>query len=210
MSSIDLKEIERRAFRSTFQDGVWDIFLGLVMLTFALGPLMTRLGGSEAVRTVSHLVYSALVVAGFVAAKRYVTMPRLGWVKFGTLRKRKLANARVILALSVVLGLLVFLLFASGNDVAITLVIGLFSANILIVFGLMAYFMDYSRLYGYAMLWALSLPVGIVLEQHTQLGDAGYVFFVTATPAVVIGVRLLVRFLREYPTREEGAVNGTV
>ena len=33
---IDLKQIERKAFRSTYQDGLWDIYIGLVVIFMAL------------------------------------------------------------------------------------------------------------------------------------------------------------------------------
>jgi len=32
MTVFNLTEIEKKAYRSTFQDGLWDIFLGLLLL----------------------------------------------------------------------------------------------------------------------------------------------------------------------------------
>ena len=31
-TSINLKEIERKAFRTTYQDGLWDMYFGLVVV----------------------------------------------------------------------------------------------------------------------------------------------------------------------------------
>ena len=35
-TQLNLKEIERKAFRSTYQDGLWDLFFGLVVVGMAL------------------------------------------------------------------------------------------------------------------------------------------------------------------------------
>lgn len=209
MARIDLKEIERRAFRSTFQDGLWDMFLGFVFMAFALGPLLRTQGASESTAMVAHAAYVGLLLAAFIAAKRLVTVPRLGIVTFGAERKRRLMKSRAVLAVSVVIGLLVFLLFASGNEIGLILVLALFSMNMIVVLGLMAYYLDYARLYGYAALWALSLPLGTILERHAGLADAGYVFFVTAAPAILAGVWLFAKFVREYPVNEGEITNGT-
>jgi len=47
MTMFNLNEIEKKAYRSTFQDGIWDIFLGLVLLILALGALLSNIGVPE-------------------------------------------------------------------------------------------------------------------------------------------------------------------
>ena len=32
MNQINLKELERKAFRSTYQDGLWDMYFGLIVI----------------------------------------------------------------------------------------------------------------------------------------------------------------------------------
>jgi len=46
--TINLKELERKAWRSVFQDGLWDIFLGLLLLAMAIGALLSDIGVPEA------------------------------------------------------------------------------------------------------------------------------------------------------------------
>ncbi|MFC1935998.1 hypothetical protein ACFLX9_04540, partial [Chloroflexota bacterium] len=42
---ISLKEAERRAFTKAFQDGLWDILIGCIVLLWAIAPfLSTRMG----------------------------------------------------------------------------------------------------------------------------------------------------------------------
>ncbi len=204
-NTLNLKEIERRAYRSTFQDGLWDIYLGLVFTNFALGALLDRLELSEGPRMALTLGYFAIIMVLFIGAKRYVTMPRMGQVRFGPQRKRKLNKARIVLGASVLLGLAAFL--SAGADVApsVDALVIIFAANILIVLGATAYFMDYERLYLWAILFALSLPVGEILKEYADLSDPALVFFVSGGIATVTGALLFIRFLRDYPISREGA-----
>jgi hypothetical protein len=196
---IDLKERERQAFRSTFQDGLWDIYLGLLFLAFGFAPIYNWLGMSEAEDMVFHLVYVLVIFLILWLGKRYITVPRLGLVKFGPARRRRIIETRVVLTGSVLLGLAVYVLFATGNKLDLDLILLVFGANILIVFGAMAYFLDFDRLYIYAVLYALSLPGGPLLENHAGLPDAGNTFFLSAGLTLIVGIVLFVRFLRDYP-----------
>lgn len=202
----DLKAIERRAYRATFQDGLWDIYLGLVFMAFGLGPVVRQLGASDDAAIIVHLVMLTIAIAIMLVGKKYVTTPRIGRVRFGAQRRRKLNKARLVLAASVLAGLVV--LAALTNDsLGLTGLSVAFGVNILVVLGAMAYFMDYDRLFYYALLWALSLPVGLALEKNTALSDAPTVFLVTGGVAVVVGSAYLVRFVRTYalPPEEETA-----
>jgi hypothetical protein len=207
---IDLKELERRAFRSTFQDGLWDIYLGLLFLAFGFGPIYDWLGFSRTADMVFHLSYVLVAFIILYLGKRYITVPRLGRAKFGPARKRKIIKTRVVLVVSVLLGLVMWALFASGHDLALNLVLVIFAVNILIVFGAMAYYLDFDRLYIYAVLYGLSLPVGRVLVVHAGLPDEAAVFWVTAGATVIVGIVLFVRFVRDYPVPPAEAVNGHI
>jgi len=63
---IDLHHVERRAWRLYFQDGLWDIFLGLLFLGTGLRALT------------GNLWFYLLVLAGVLAlilGKRWITLP---------------------------------------------------------------------------------------------------------------------------------------
>lgn len=201
----DLKELERRAFRSTFQDGLWDIYLGLVFVAFGIGPIL-RSTVSEASGIIGHIVLLVIAMMLLIVGKQSITAPRLGHVRFSEARKRKLSKSRIVLALSVIMGLIVFAITLGGDQSLATFSL-LFGVNIILVLGALAYFMDYGRLFGYAILWALSMPVGVVLENSGILADAPVIFVATGGLAVVIGFWLLQQFLHDYhlPPPEEGA-----
>jgi hypothetical protein len=206
---LDLKALERRAFRSTFQDGLWDIWLGLVFLMFAVSPLLEEAGVS---RTTTMILWIGVDVVAFLIlwlGKKYVTIPRLGLVRFGLQRQAKLRRLRLVLAVSGLVVLIATLALNAGEKPGEAVVLGAFAAIIIAVFGLMAYSMDFDRLYVYAVALALSLPVGEVLREHAGLPDAGYAYFVTAGLIIAIGIIHFTRFLRDYPLPAQEAQNGT-
>jgi hypothetical protein len=207
--NLDLKALERRAFRSTFQDGLWDIWLGLVFLMFAIGPLLEGAGVSEKATMVLWIGVDVIAFLILWMGKKYVTTPRLGLVRFGLQRRTRLKKFRLALLVSGLAVLLATLAINSGEKPSQAVVLGAFAAIIIIVFGLMAYFMDFDRLYLYAVALALSLPVGEVLQEHAGLPDAGYTYFVTAGLIIMVGIAHLARFLRDYPLPVQETQNGT-
>jgi len=121
-------------------------------------------------------------------------------------------HVKLLLIISVLIGVVTFFLtlfkiLPVGGNTGIPAAGMIFGIQVLIVFGLAAYFMDFTRLYLYAFLFALSLPVTFFLKKNTSLAyPTLYVFSLTAGPMLVIGWILFVRFLRQYPQKERTAV----
>jgi len=209
--TLSLKQLEQKAYRSFFKDGPWDISLGILLLALGVGAAISRLGITWGcvIPDLHAIVLSLYLVATAVlgVGKRYITVPRLGAVRFGPARKARLSASVLILAGSALFGLVLFLLLSDRLVPAGWLsgrVIGLlaFGLNAIIVFSLLAYFLDFSRLYGYAVLWALAFPASEAVAAHTALSHAGaFLLTIGAFSAVMlgIGVVLLIRFLRGYP-----------
>lgn len=214
--NINLKEIERRAFTSTFQDGLWDIFLGLLLLNVGIGAILGGLLGETEMSLMFLLgsmvgltAFAGLVLLGFWAGKKFVTTPRIGRVRFGEQRKAKMKNFRAVLFLSVLLGVIMLILgWAAAGDglpewmAEIPIPLYVWPVQTIVLFGLGAYFLDVTRFYAYGVLYGLPLPLGILLVRNTDLSGTGSMvitFGVTAGVMVVIGVVLFIRFLRDYP-----------
>ncbi len=86
---LNLKELERRAYRSTFQDGLWDLYLaGLMACLGILGVIGLR-DTETWVWLIGYTVLVGGVLGLFMLGKRYITVPRLGIAKFGPARKRR-------------------------------------------------------------------------------------------------------------------------
>ncbi len=209
---ISLKELERKAFRSTFQDGLWDMYLGFLLLIMGMGPVLPALNTSVMWTLVILLMVSVLAWLAFWAGKKFITTPRMGLVKFGPQRKAKLNKTRAVLFLSALLGVIMFVLRATWNiewAARIPIPAYVWAVQAIVVFGLGAYFLDVSRFYAYGVLYAMPLPVGIVLLQNTGL--PGFMFLpfgVSGGIMVIIGVVMFVRFLRDYPISAGGTLDG--
>lgn len=219
---IDLKELERKAFRSTFQDGLWDIFLGLLLLNMGMGTIMGGVladtGVSLSWIMVGLLALAALPLLVFWAGKKFITTPRIGLVKFGPQRKAKMKNLRIVLFLSVFLLVIMAILgwAAVGGGLPgwvteIPIPLYIWPVQTIVVFGLGAYFLDVTRFYAYGVLFGLPLPLGILLVENTDLtglDSMAITFGIAAGVMMLIGTVLFVRFLRNYPLPTEGALDG--
>jgi hypothetical protein len=214
-NDINLKEIERKAFRSTFQDGLWDLFLGLVLLILATAVLLSDSGISEARAMAALVAMQAVVLLAFIAAKKLITVPRMGLVKFGPKRKRKLTKVRAVLLISVVMGAVLFIvaLFSMRNRpewLNPALVLGAaWVANCIVVFSLGAYFLDLPRLYAYGVLFAMPVPGDFLLRELAERDLTFIAFGVPALVILVVGAVMFIRFLRQYqlPPKEVSNVN---
>jgi len=102
---INLKEIERKAWMSYFEDGLWDIFMGLLMLTTGIRSLTDNVWFTLG-------IFAALLIS--VIGKKLITIPRIGRVKFGPARKVKQKKLAAVLIVSVLATLALLLLPHSG------------------------------------------------------------------------------------------------
>jgi len=213
---IDMKELERKAFRSTFQDGLWDIFLGLLLLNMGIGTVIGGTLGEAEISPMSLLrivliivPLPFLVLLGFWAGKKFITTPRIGSAKFGPRRKARLRNVRAILFVSVLLTVIMVVwgLAAMGNGLpqwmrGIPLPLYVWPVQTIVVFGLAGYFLDVPRFYAYGVLYGLPLLVGILLVKNTELGALSSMAIAYGVPVGVMvptGVALFIRFIRAYP-----------
>lgn len=184
---INLKEIEKKAWISCSSlDGLFDIAIGLIMLTTGIRTLADN-------AWFTLLILAAVLVV--VVGKRYITTPRIGRVKFGAVRKVKQRNVIAVLGISVLANLVLLLLSNSElilPEMSISPIVAIW---LLVVFGLLAYYLDFRRLYVYGLLFAISEVLWGLFDKPT----GPIAFSVSGSAALLIGTVLLIRFLRRYP-----------
>ena len=209
--NINLKELERKAWTSYFQDGLWDIYLGLLLLAMAIWALLSDVGFSESWGMAIFIGLEVLAMLVLWVGKKLITVPRMGRVKFGPKRKAKLSWVMVILFISVLVGAGVFvagLAMRTNRPGWLNTAFFLPAAwvvNAIVVFSLGAYFLDFSRLYLIGVMYALAVPLDIVFRQLTDIDLSFIAFGAPAMVILIIGLVVFTRFLRDYPLLPEEA-----
>jgi hypothetical protein len=212
-TQLNLREIERKAFRSTYQDGLWDIYYGLITVCMSIFVYRPAAGYS-AMNIILSTLMIALAGGLFWAGKKYITLPRMGQVRFGAVRKQKGRTLAIILGVFVLIqvglvGLTHFgwanpevstKLNAYLNDRGSTLLavatIGSLMVGISII--VIAYFSDFPRGYYIAVMMSLAVFLMIYLNQPVYPIIIGGLI-------ILPGLVLFVRFLRMYPLQQKDA-----
>jgi uncharacterized membrane protein (DUF485 family) len=209
--TIDLKELERKAWKSYFQDGLWDIYFGMLLLASAVSAWLDYKGVPDPTRIPTYVAIMLLGGLFLWAGRTYITAPRLGRVRFGPLRQASRNRLRVVIVVSVFVIWALFLVGLAVNRgwlqqpepwllgrISVGSIIAVL--NFLVVFSLMAYFLEFPRLYLYAVLFSLQEVAGVAWHEFAG-SDIGFIVgpAVAATVALLIGLVSFVRFLREYP-----------
>jgi hypothetical protein len=195
VSDVNLKEIQQRVYMSFFQDGLWDIFLGLFILGWGLAIL------TEAAY-LPAICFTGLYFVIWRIKKR-LTYPRIGYARFSATSRRRVTTRFVILGTVVLLlGVMAAVLWGIGRrpqwlaDYFPLIFNGMLAAIVCFV----AYWARVNRFYAYAAL----IFLGGVL--HLWLGTRWEFGFIGAGGIIVlIGLGILVSFLRKYPRAVEEA-----
>lgn len=211
----NLSQIQRRTFRMiSFEDGLFDLLLGITFMFLAIYPVTRELLG-PIWNFVLFLSLLALAIVAQLLVRHLVSEPRIGYV-----RLRKTLTLRVLLIITVVMvvitfGLVLLTLLSPGLEPTssvpaeapgersymvefITLLFmgGLFSA--------MGYLFGVRRLYFYGWMVGLAYLASVYMEHN-----AGWILLIpmafAAGVILVTGLVLFLRFLRKYPLPAEEA-----
>ena len=203
--NIDMKELEKKAWTSYFQDGLFDIVIGMIMLVAVLSSTLDAIGVSDEVRISIYIPLMVIVPpVFFVLGKRYITLPRLGVARFGAHRKarNRIMIAGLVSVQLVLLAILILQVYGVGLGWLGFIIVTL---NILAAFCLIAYLLDYRRMYVIGILVAASEPMTVVLRRYSDTVYRGFIAY--GIPAIIImamGLIVLHQFVRKYekPAKE--------
>jgi len=208
------KIAERKIFQlSIFQDGIWDMQIGGMIILFSFYPVTRRLLGLGWNLILIFGLLAILLVIG-ARLKRSVSNPRMGLVKYGKSQKSKLLTMR----------LLIFGIFLVTSALAIALILQIYRGpnwgpntpewlqllSLDIAFGLFAVAI-FSVLSGVFRIWrpfiyGLLLGSSIVATAAlTVYGgpEFNFPFAIAGSIILLIGLGLLLRFVRTYPIPAE-------
>ena len=188
MRDTDLQKIERKTLLYFFDDGLWDMFLGIFIQWWGVAMLTGM---------------SLLLGAGFVsiffciwAVKRRITYPRTGYVKVGVAEDSvgmRFIVAGIIAAVLVFTAVMVLLGDSRPPWLAgyfPMLIGGVTAFNVCVI----AYWVRVKRFYLHAAL----IFIGAVFIQWLGIGWE-WGFIGAGSIIVLIGLGILIIFLRRYP-----------
>ena len=204
-SRISLKDAERRAFASRFEDGLVDVTIGSLLMNFALFPLMNEILGKPWGRSLFLAGYPVIGGGVFFLWQHFVE-PRKGTVVF---RAERRARVRKSLVLIFLLGLVAFalvLLSFPGGHKGAWPSLARFGLMQLLAFSVAAYYFDVERLYYYGLMVGTAPVIGKALHDWLSVPYDGIPVAFGAASAIILvtGVRRLARFVMDcdVPTGE--------
>jgi len=184
---LNLERLEKETFHQyQSEDGMWDVFMGLLMVFWAMGLLVD-----------STLVSLLMLVppAVFIAGKALITVPRLGRVRFND---RRLQRGRTLIAavvLAVVVSCLLIVAVVQGREGLDRMGDAVFIAMTLVLFSMMAYVLQYWRL----VLWGMLLCGGWAVAVYGDRTVGVAAFLLAGAIVVSVGLMLLRNFMQKYP-----------
>jgi len=211
--NIDLKALEKKVFTSFHQDGLIDLFLGFMMLISILSSTLDASGVSDSVRIVIYL--PLMVILGpvlYVLGKKYLTFPRMGYVKLGSKqsRKRRIIVFAIITAVLLTLVILTAILGNSAGNAGSVLGIGaeywssaIVTLIIIGIFSIIALLLMVPRFYLLGIIVGMSEPLYMLLKHYTYIHYIGVIAYgIPAVILLVMGTIILNRFIKKYPLPE--------
>jgi hypothetical protein len=211
----NLSQIQRRTYQMiSFEDGLYDLLLGITFMFLAIYPVTRELLGPTW-NFVLFLSLLALTIVAQLLVRHLVSQPRIGYV-----RLRKTLTLRVLFIIGVVMvvitfGLVLLTLLSPGleptssvpaeapgeRSYLVEFITLLFMGGLLSAMG---YVFGVRRLYFYGWMVGLAYLASVYMEHN-----AGWILLIpmafAAGVILVTGFVLFLRFLRKYPLPAEEA-----
>ena len=203
---ISLRNAEKQAFTAAYQDGLWDIFIGCVVLMFVIGPYLSPSLG-DFWSTAVFAPFWALVYLAIWLIRKHIVTPRIGQVRVSAWRQARLVRFNLVTFIALFVAFVLGILSAVRFDAVPGWIhTARFALAVLIVFSLAAYYLNINRLYIYGVLIATSPLVGEWLWVKFGAPHHGYPITFGVTAALILGTGLLlfIRLLRD-PSFKEAA-----
>ena len=209
--SPTFRAVQKKTIRlMTFEDGLWDILLGLIFLALACYPVTRELLG-PIWNMGLFLTVLVLLAIGQIVLRQIISVPRLGHVK-----PRRTPQLRFMLIFTAVmviltLGLVAWTLLspADGAEAASetvgsrSYVVELITIIVMgLIFSGLGFAAGVTRLYFYGWMVGLANLTSVYMTHNTE-----WTFLlplaISAGIILIIGAAQFARFLQRYPSRTE-------
>lgn len=198
----DLQKLEKKTYLTYHGDGLWDLFLGLMLIAFGVMMAYDYI--------YMAWILPAVLIPSAVNIKKSFAQRRLGYVKFSQQRQASESRGRfgmlILFSLTFIAGLVAFYAF-TGDAPWQTWVRDLgmipFGAVISVAIAVVGLLYGIIRMVFYG-----SLILGAFIAGHILNSDPAVYFLFPGIIITVTGIIMLIRFLRKYPKAEEGPADG--
>jgi hypothetical protein len=203
-SSVDIKQIEQKAFRDSQQDGLMELVMGICLLLMS-----TRLFS----RVLIGMFPVAMILFAPVlnTMRKRFTYPRIGYVKLVPDKPKDAIAGIVLITLIIVAVMAVaFILFANVWDFTLWLKwIPLWAGVVLAIMFVSLVEKSGNKKYYLFALWSVvyGLVMAILKFEPVETGVLLY-FLAMGALLTPCGLILFMRFLKKYPKPEEVVSNG--
>lgn len=191
--NIKLKELEKNTWKTSYENGLIDIAIGLICIVSAVCHIF------DDIRYFLMPLY-LIPILFLMLTKKYITIPRMGLVKFNKRRKRKSAIFIAVMT-SVLILLLILTIVLKTNylpeGIAARIVI---SAIMLLICFANAFFLNFNRLYIYGIVITGAFNLNEYIRENPGfLAEGGYAYLLAAMVILITGSIYLIKFLKKYP-----------
>jgi len=210
MTDLDMKALEKKAWKSTHEDGFVDIVIGTLLIGFSVMPFVENVIGRWyiLIAVPVPIIFASLLL---YFGKRNISAPRIGFAKFGAKRQAAHKTSIKLSVLSLlVLVVLVSLTALSQFKPVGTRISGL-KVPLLIAMGVLALLSVKAWLLGIPRLTTYGFIIGgsvLCVEFLRDLvGRPWHNVISWGVPGLCIllyGIRMFVTFTRKYPLPSEG------
>ena len=213
--SNSLHKVENHVFKlATFEDGIWEIYLGLFFAMMSVHSITRNYFGPVVNAMLVLGVLVVLVGLAWLINKNHVR-PRIGLVKFGAGMKKKVRISRGFLMLLVLVTLLLVVVASQGllkesgwnnlpkwvRDFDVDLI---FAIVIIILFSAIAYQLDLPRFYLYGILLGVgNFSSTVMLVYHGKLFQ--WPLAIAGGIILLSGISVFIRFNEKCPRPKEAA-----
>jgi hypothetical protein len=192
----DLDQLEQQVYESTWNDGLIDLCTGVALLIIGIIWVTGQ--------SVYGTFVAPLMIPVWVAARKRISEPRMGVVRFSADRvgkeKTHFLGLFIFGVLTLVLALAWYFLGSRDESIAVlqqlNIVAGLPAALLLVPAVFVAFSLELPRFFAYgAALLFSAIPV-VILDLHP-----GWAFIPSGILCLAMGICLLARFVVKFPKR---------
>lgn len=211
--NVDLKALDKKIFKTTNEDGIMDIYLGILFMSMGIQALFRDILPGVMGYLGIYLILIAFAFTFFIIGKKKITTPRMGIVKLSVKTSPTKKKLVITLSINVAVTFIFFILTFLGlfQFVQIDPIIFMLSAGlgfITLPISLLAYFTKTPRWY----IIGIVIGLGFFLSEifYPMVGNplASFIAFsITGGSVIVMGLVVLFRFIKKYPLKNSEPIS---